>query len=71
MLGDEYDIEDNSQDSVVERVETPITVYMCSDDVVALFECLDEYAGNPGWRLITLDRNNDGKFYAFLSRMGH
>ena len=71
VLGDEYDSEDNSLGSVVERFETPITVYLCSDDVVALIERLDGYAGDSGWNLVTLDRTNDGKFYAFLSRMGH
>ena len=71
MLGDEYDSEDNSLGSVVERVETSRTVYLCSDDVVALIERLDYYAGDDSWRLMTLDRTNDGKFYAFLTRFGN
>ena len=54
----------------VERVETPTTVYLCSDDVDALLERLDSYAGDTSWKLVTLDRTNDGKFYAFLTRMG-
>ena len=54
----------------VERVETSITAYLCSDDVEALLERLDFYAGDSSWKLVTLDRTNDGKFYAFLTRMG-
>jgi len=54
----------------VERVETAITAYLCSDDVEALLERLDSYAGDTSWKLVTLDRTNDGKFYAFLTRMG-
>ena len=54
----------------VERVETSITAYLCSGDVAALLERLDFYAGDTSWKLVTLDRTNDGKFYAFLSRMG-
>ena len=56
--------------SRVERVETSITAYLCSDDVDALLERLDSYAGDKSWKLVTLDRTNDGKFYAFLTRMG-
>ena len=56
--------------SRVERVETSITAYLCSDDVDALLERLDSYAGDTSWKLVTLDRTNDGKFYAFLTRMG-
>ncbi len=66
-----YDPADRSPGSGVERVETSITAYLCSDDVVALIERLDYYAGDSSWRLVTLDRTNDGKFYAFLTRMGH
>ena len=54
----------------VERVETSITAYLCSDDVEALLGRLDFYAGDSSWKLVTLDRTNDGKFYAFLTRMG-
>ena len=54
----------------VERVETSINAYLCSDDVEALLEQLDFYAGDSSWKLVTLDRTNDGKFYAFLTRMG-
>ena len=54
----------------VERVETSITAYLCSDDVEALLARLDFYAGDSSWKLVTLDRTNDGKFYAFLTRMG-
>ena len=54
----------------VERVETSITAYLCSGDVAALLERLDFYAGDTSWKLVTLDRTNDGKFYAFFSRMG-
>ena len=54
----------------VERVETSITSYLCSDDVEALLARLDFYAGDSSWKLVTLDRTNDGKFYAFLTRMG-
>lgn len=69
MLGDEfYDPADSSLGSGVERVETAITAYLCSEDVVALMERLDDYAGNDNWRLVTLDRTNDGKFYAFLTK---
>ena len=73
MIGDDkfYDPADNSLGSVVERVETSRTVYLCSDDVGALIERLDGYAGDSSWNLVTLDRTNDGKFYAFLSRMGN
>lgn len=73
MIGDDkfYDLADRSLGSVVERFETSRTVYLCSDDVVALIERLDGYTGDSSWNLVTLDRTNDGKFYAFLSRMGH
>jgi len=73
MIGDDnfYDPADRSLGSGVERVETSITAYLCSDDVVALIERLDGYAGDSSWRLVTLDRTNDGKFYAFLTRMGY
>jgi len=73
MIGDDnfYDPADRSLGSGVQRVETSITAYLCSDDVVALIERLDYYAGDSSWRLVTLDRTNDGKFYAFLTRMGH
>jgi hypothetical protein len=39
----------------VERVETSITAYLCSDDVEALLERLDVYAGDTSWKLVTLD----------------
>jgi hypothetical protein len=55
---------------LVERVETSITAYLCSDDVGALLERLDLYAGDKSWKLVTLDRTYDGEFYAFLTRMG-
>ncbi len=73
MIGDDnfYDPVDRSLGSDVQRVETSITAYLCSDDVVALIERLDYYAGDSSWRLVTLDRTNDGKFYAFLTRMGY
>ena len=74
MLGDDssYDPVDNSLGSGVERVETSRTAYLCSDDVVALIERLDNYyAGDSSWRLMTLDRTKDGKFYAFLTRFGY
>lgn len=73
MLGDDnmYDPADNSLGSGVERVETSRTAYLCSDDVVALIERLDYYAGDDSWRLMTLDRTNDGKFYAFLTRFSN
>ena len=73
MIGDDnfYDPADRSPGSDVQRVETSITAYLCSDDVVALIERLDGYAGDSSWRLVTLDRTNDGKFYAFLTRMGY
>jgi len=73
MIGEEnnfYDPANSSLGSGVERVETQITAYLCSDDVVALIERLDYYAGDLSWTLKTLDRTNDGKFYAFLTRMG-
>lgn len=75
MLGDdpfsnEHDPADSSLGTGVERVETPYTAYLCSDDVVALIERLDYYAGDDSWRVMTLDRTNDGKFYAFLTRFG-
>lgn len=54
--------------SGVARVETPMTAYICSEDVVALIERLDEYLYDDSFRLVTLDRTNDGKFYAFLTR---
>ena len=54
----------------VERVETSITAHLCSGDVAALLGRLDFYAGDSSWKLVTLDRTNDGKFYAFLTRMG-
>ena len=73
MIGDDkfYDPADRSPGSGVERVETPYTAYLCSDDVVALIERLDDYAGDSSWRVMTLDRTNDGKFYAFLTRFGN
>lgn len=73
MLGDDsyYDPAGDSLGTGVERVETPYTAYLCSDDVVALMERLDYYAGDDSWRLVTLDRTNDGKFYAFLARFGN
>lgn len=76
MLGDdsffgEHDPSHSSLGSGVERVETPYTAYLCSDDVVALVERLDYYAGDDSWRVMTLDRTNDGKFYAFLTRFGN
>jgi len=70
MLGDDeyHDPADDSLGSGVERVETAYTAYLCSEDVVALIERLDYYAGDDSWSLMTLDRTYDGKFYAFLTR---
>lgn len=67
---DDHDPGDSPLGSGVEMVETSITVYLCSDDVVALVERVEAYAYDPSLRLVTIDRTNDGKFYAFLSRMG-
>lgn len=69
MIG-EYDPEDSPLGSGVEMVETSLTVYLCSDDVVALIERIEGYAYDPSLVLKTIDRTNDGKFYAFLTRMG-
>ncbi len=52
----------------VEVVETMYTTYLCSGDVVALMERLDNYISDRGLSLVTLDRTNSGQFYAFLSR---
>jgi len=73
MLGDDeyHDPAGDSLGSGVERVETPYTAYLCSEDVVSLIERLDYYLGDSSWRLMTLDRTNDGKFYAFLTRFGN
>jgi len=68
---DEHDPSRNSLGTGVERVETPYTAYLCSDDVVALIERLDFYVGDDSWKMVTLDRTNDGKFYAFLTRKGY
>jgi len=52
----------------VQRVDTNTTVYLASDDVVELIERVDGYLGDTTWRIVTLDRTNDGQFYAFLTR---
>ncbi len=52
----------------VEVVETMFTTYISSGDVVALMERLDNYLSDRGLRLVTLDRTNNGQFYAFLTR---
>lgn len=54
--------------SGVQRVDTGFTAYLCSDDVVELLERVDEYLGNTNWRLVTLDRTNDGQYYAFMTK---
>lgn len=51
----------------VQRVDTGVTAYLCSDDVVDLLERVDEYVSGTEWRIVTLDRTPDGQFYAFLS----
>jgi len=52
--------------SGVERAETELTAYICSSDVVEFLERLNEYVGDPVWSLVTVDRTNDGEYYAFL-----
>ena len=59
---------DYSLGTDVEVVDTRFTTYISSGDVVALMERLDEYLGDRGLRLVTLDRTNDGRYYAFLTR---
>ncbi len=69
MIGDDdHDPVGAPLGSGVERVESSVTAYLCSDDVVALIERLDYYVGDDSWRIATIDRTNDGKFYAFLTR---
>jgi hypothetical protein len=67
-FGEERDPGYDSLGTGVEAVETRFTVYISSDDVVALMERLDEYLSNGGLSLVTLDRTNNGQFYAFLTR---
>lgn len=52
--------------SGVERASSDACLYLCSDDVVELLERLDEYINDPVYRLVTMDRTNDGQYYAFL-----
>jgi len=52
--------------SGVQRADTGLTAYICSDDVVELLERLNEYVADPNWSVVTVDRTNDGEYYAFL-----
>lgn len=52
--------------SSVERAETELTAYICSGDVVEFLERLNEYVEDPVWSIVTVDRTNDGEYYAFL-----
>jgi hypothetical protein len=67
-FGEERDPGYDSLGTSVEVVETMFTTYLCSSDVVALMERLDNYLSDRGLRLVTLDRTNDGRYYAFLTR---
>ncbi len=64
----EGDPSGRSLGSGVETAESRFTVYLSSDDIVALMERLDDYLGDTGLQLVTLDRTNSGQFYAFLKR---
>ncbi|MCG3773026.1 MAG: hypothetical protein JW384_04252 [Nitrosomonadaceae bacterium] len=67
-FGEERDPGYDSLGTSVEVVETMFTTYLCSGDVVALMERLDNYISDRGLSLVTLDRTNNGQFYAFLTR---
>lgn len=49
------------------RAGTDRIIYLESDDVVELLERVDEYLGHGAWIIETIDRTNDGRFYAFVS----
>ena len=53
--------------SRVMRAGTDRIIYLESDDVVELLERVDEYLGHGAWIIETIDRTNDGRFYAFVS----
>jgi len=67
-FGEERDPGYDSLGTGVEVAETMFTTYLCSSDVVVLMERLDNYISDRGLRLVTLDRTNDGRYYAFLTR---
>ena len=45
-----------------------LNVWNLNGDYRARMKRLDEYLGDRGLRLVTLDRTNDGRYYAFLTR---
>lgn len=63
---DEHDPR-TSLGSRVSRAGTSRVVYLSSADVVDLLDRVDEYIGHGGWEVKTLDRTNDGEFYAFIA----
>ncbi len=70
MIGDkdEHDPVSEPLGAYVERIETSLTVYLSSIDPVSFVERLDDYLGDPSWTAMTIDRSNDGLFYAFFIR---
>lgn len=54
----------------VERAATENVRYVSSPDVVELMFRVDELLLTQLWRVETIDRTNDGVFYAFLVRIG-
>jgi hypothetical protein len=53
--------------SRVARAGTDRVIYLESDDVVELIERVDDYLGYGTWKIQTIDRTNNGTFYAFLA----
>ena len=51
----------------VERANTDRVVYISTPDVAELLARVDDYLGHGGWEVLTIDRTNDGEYYAFLA----
>ena len=54
----------------VARAATSNIRYVSSPDVAELMSRVDDLLITQLWRVETIDRTNDGEFYAFLIRIG-
>lgn len=50
----------------VERTRTDRVAYISTPDVAELLVRVEDLIADPMWKVITLDRTNDGEYYAFL-----
>lgn len=54
----------------VERAMSDYIRYISTKDVAELLARVDDLVASGAWQITTLDRTNDGEFYAFLVRIG-